>query len=79
MSDICTLPLYDIWNKEIITQNNFKILILTSDLKIIKREDSSLLRDYRPVSVLAVVSKICEKLCRSRIHRQAFISSLMWI
>ena len=57
MSDICTPPLNDIWNKEIITQNNLKLVDVTL---VFKKEDASLLKNCRPVSVLPVVSKICK-------------------
>ena len=67
-SDICATPLNDIWNKEIITQkcfpNNFKLADVTP---VFKKEDVSLLKNYRPVSVLQVVSKICERIMQKQI------------
>ena len=59
VSDICAPALNDIWNNEIITQkcfpNNLKLADVTP---VFKKEDASLLKNYRPVSVLLVVSKI---------------------
>ena len=47
------------WNNEIITQkcfpNNLKLADVTP---VLKKEDASLLENYRLVSVLPVVSKI---------------------
>ena len=59
VSDICAPALNDIWNNEIITQkcfpNNLKLADLTP---VLKKEDASLLKNYRPVRVLPDVSKI---------------------
>ena len=59
VSDIYAPALNDIWNNEIITQkcfpNNLKLADVTT---VFKKEDASLLKNYRPVSVLLVVSKI---------------------
>ena len=67
MSNICAPALYDIWKKEIITQKSFtNNLTLMNVTPVIKKEDALLLKNYRPVSVLQIVSKT------------NFISSLMW-
>ena len=75
MSDICAPALNDIWNNEIITQksflNNLKLVNVTP---VFKKEDASLLKKYRPVSVLPVVSKIYEKIMQKQILE--FIESL---
>ena len=85
MSDICAPALNDIWNNEIITQkcfpNNLKLADVTP---VFKKEDASLLKNYRPVSVLPVVSKTYERIKNYaetdfRVYRQAFISPFMWI
>ena len=63
MSDICALALNIIWNKEIITQKSFpNNLRLADETPVFKKEDASLLNNYRPVSVLPVVSKIYERI-----------------
>ena len=68
MSHICAPALNDIWNNEIITQksfpNNLKLVDVTS---VFKKEDASLLKNYRPASILPVVSKIYEKIIQKQI------------
>ena len=58
-SDICASALNDIWNNEIITHkrfpNNFELADVTP---VFQKEDASLLKNYRPVSVLPAASKI---------------------
>ena len=84
MSDICAPALNDTWNNEIITQcfhNNLKLVDMTP---VLKKDDASLLKNYRPVSVLPVVSKTYEKIKNYaetdfRVYRQAFIFPFMWI
>ena len=68
MSDICAPALNDIWNNEIITQKCFpKNIKLTDVTRVFKKDDASLLKNYRPVSVLPVVSKIYERTMQKRI------------
>ena len=82
MSDICALALNNICNNEIITQkcfpNNLKLEDVTP---VFKKENASLLKNYRPVSVLLVVSKMYENYAEAdfKVYRQAFISPFMWI
>ena len=68
MSNICAPALNDIWNNEIITQkcfpNNPKVGDVTP---VFKKEDASLLKNYRQVSVLSVVSKIYERIIQKQI------------
>ena len=68
MSNICAPALYDIWKKEIITQKCFtNNLTLTDVTPVIKKEDALLLKNYRPVSVLQIVSKTNEKIMQKHI------------
>ena len=61
MSDICAPALNDIWNEQIITQKSFPNNRKLADVTpVFKKEDPSLLKNYRLVSVLPVVSKIYE-------------------
>ena len=63
VSDICSPALNDIWNNEIITQKSFPNNLKLADVTpVFKKEDTSLLENYRPVSVLPVVSKIYERI-----------------
>ena len=67
MSDICAPALNDIWNNEIITQKSFPKNLKVADVtSVFKKEDAPFLKNYKPVSVLPVVSKIYKKLGRSR-------------
>ena len=71
MSNICAPHLNDIWNKEIITQKTFLNDLKSADMTpVLTKEDASLLKNYRPVNVLSLVSKI--------MHYEK-ISPLMWI
>ena len=63
VSDICSPALNDIWNNEIITQKSFPNNLKLADVTpVFKKEDTSLLENYRPVIVLPVVSKIYERI-----------------
>ena len=68
VSDICAPVLNDIWNNEKITQKSFLNNLELADVTpVFKKEDASLLKNYRPVSVLPVVSKIYERIMQKRI------------
>ena len=68
MSTICAPALNDIRNKEISTQKSFPInLKLADETHVFKKEDASLLKNYRPVSVLPVVSEIYERIIQKQI------------
>ena len=68
MSNICAPALNDIWNNEIITQkcfpNNPKVADVTP---VLKKEDTSLLKNYRPVSFLRALCKIYERIMQKQI------------
>ena len=68
VSDICAPALNDIWNNEIITQkffpNNRKLEYVAP---VLKKENVSLLKNYTPVSVLLLVSKISERVTQKQI------------
>ena len=67
VSGICAPTLNDIWNKKIITQKSFPNYLKLADLTpAFQKEDASLLKNYRPVSLPPVVSKIYKELCKSR-------------
>ena len=84
VSGICPPALNDIWNIDIIIQksfpNNFKVADVTH---VFKKEDASLLKNYRPVSVLPIASKIYERIMQKHIleyiDKHLFILALMWI
>ena len=71
--------LNDIWNNGTITHKKFPNNLKPADVtSVLKKEDASLLKNYRLISGLPVVSKTIKESCRSRFwaYRQAFISSL---
>ena len=67
-STICGPALQKIWNKELIGKGvfaeNLKLAVVTL---IHKKEDKSLAKNYRPVSVLPSVSKVFERLLQKQI------------
>ena len=68
VSDICAPTSNDICNNEIIPQNCFPNNLELADVTLVfKKEDASLLKNYRPVSVLAVVSKTYERIMQKQI------------
>ena len=67
VSDICAPALNDICNNKIITQKSFPNNLKLADVTpVFKKEDASLLKNYRPVSVLRSYLKSMKELCRSR-------------
>ena len=68
VSAICAPALNDIRNNEISTQKSFRINLKRADVThVFKKEDASLLKNYRPVSVLPVVSEIYERIIQKQI------------
>ena len=68
VSDIYAPALNDIWNNEIITQKCFPNNLNLADVThVFKKEDGSLLKNYRPVSGLLVVSKIYKRIMQRQI------------
>ena len=57
-----------VWNTEVVQNkifsNNLKVVDIT---QICKRCDSTLEKNYRPVSILSVVSKIFERIMQKQI------------
>ena len=63
VSNICAPALNGIWNNEIITHECFPNDVKLADvIHVFKKEDVSLLKNYRPVSVLPVASKTYERI-----------------
>ena len=68
VSDVCIPVLLKIWNGEIINENIFPHELKLADVTpIFKKEDTTLAKNYRPVSVLPTVSKIFEKLIQKQL------------
>ena len=68
MSDICTPILTNVWNIEIVKEEKFpKLLKLAEVTPVYKKENKLLLKNYRPISILSVSSKLFEKLIQNQI------------
>ena len=62
-------PLIQIWNIEIINNKKFPSKLKYADITpIFKKLDTILKENYRPVSILPVVSKIFERLMKNQMH-----------
>ena len=60
---IVSHPLMDIWNKEMVGKRKFSIKLKLADIKPIhKKLESIYEKNYRPISILPVVSKIFERI-----------------
>ena len=67
VSDIVCKPLVEIWNEEIIKNKKFPRELKLADISpIFKKLQNSSVKNYRPVSVLPVVSKIYERIMQKQ-------------
>ena len=65
--DIIAEPLMQIWNNEIINNHRFSPELKFADIAPIhKRLETILVKNYRPVSLLPVVSKIFERIMQNQ-------------
>ena len=65
--DIIMEPLMHIWNNEIINNQKFPTKLKLADITpIFKRLESILVKNYRTVSILPVVSKIFERISQNQ-------------
>ena len=70
--DIISEPLTRIWNEEIVQRKNFSGKLKFADLNpIFKKLEKISVDNYRPVSILPVVSKIYERIMQKQVN--AFI------
>ena len=59
--------LVKIWNGEVVGQNNFSVNLKLADVTpVFKKDDATLAKNYRPVSVLPTVSKVFERILQSQ-------------
>ena len=83
MFDIFAPALNDIWINEIIIQKCFPDNLKLADVTpVSKKEDASVLKNYRPVSALPVVSKIYEIIMQKQISEyieKHLSPPFMWI
>ena len=67
--DIIVEPLVEIWNNEIIDNLKFPTKLKYADITpILKKLECFLMENYRPVSLLPVVSKIFERIMQKQIN-----------
>ena len=68
VEEVIVEPLMQIWNKEIIEHMKFSSELKCADISpIFKKVDRVLKENYRPVSILPVVSKIFERIMQKQI------------
>ena len=79
MSDICSPILANIWNEQILLNENFPENLKLVDLSpVFKKEDKTFVEIYRPVSVLPTVSKILERIMQKK-KISGYIGKRNWI
>ena len=67
--DIISQPLMEIWNDDIIRNKKFPTKLKLADLTpIFKKLENILAENYRPVSILPVVSKVFERLMQKQVN-----------
>ena len=68
--DTIKIPLMQIWNIEVIENKKFPTKLKYADIKpIFKKLERFLVENYRPVSILPVVSKMFERLMQKQINK----------
>ena len=68
-SDLCSSFLSEVWTEEIIHLKQFPIKLKLADVTpVFKKDDSISVKNYRPVSVLPVVSKFFERIMLNQIN-----------
>ena len=67
MSEVPAPFLTNVWNIEIVSQHKFSDNLKLADVTpVFKKDDANLTKNYRPVSVLPIVSKIFERLLQKQ-------------
>ena len=83
MSEACATYLTRTWSNEIIGKHQFlDNLKLTDVTNVSKKEDRNLVKNYRPLSVLLVISKIFKRKLQKQIMfyiDKTFFSISMWL
>ena len=72
----------DIWNIRIVRNKIFPINLKLADISpIFKKDDATLVKNYRPVSVLPVVSKIFVKIMHKQItvYIEEYLSPFFYV
>ena len=67
MSEMSAPFLTNVWNIEIVSQHKFSDNLKLADVTtVLKKDDTNLTKNYRPVSELPIVSKIFERLLQKQ-------------
>ena len=67
--DIICEPVMIIWNEEIVQNNKFPTKLKLADIRtIFKHFENILVKNYRPVSILPVVSKMFERMMQNQVN-----------
>ena len=67
--DVVCKPLMEIWNEEVTRNRKFPSKLKLADISpIFKKLESTLVKNYRPVSILPVVSKIFERIMQNQFN-----------
>ena len=80
VENVIVKPLTDIWNKEIIENKKFPCKLKLADITpLFKKLDCSVMENYRPVSILPVVSKIFERIMQKQMNMyvEKYLSPLL--
>ena len=68
VSDISAKFLHTVWNDEVLTDLKFPSELKLADVvPAFKKEDSTLVENYRPISLLPIISKIFERIMLNQI------------
>ena len=79
-ANICNTYLLKIWNEEILQTQSFPDMLKLADITpIYKKEDATLAKNYRPISVLPSVSKVFERIIQKQLlqYIETFLSPFM--
>ena len=72
--------LINVWNIEIVNQHKFSDNLKLADVTpVFKKDDANLTKNYRPVSVLPIVSNILERLLQKQAisHIEQYLSNFL--
>ena len=68
VSDISAKFLNSVWNNEVLKDLNFANGLKLADIvPVFKKDDSTLVKNYRPVSLLPIISKIFERIMLNQV------------
>ena len=82
-SEINSQHLAKIWNEQVIRSKNLPNELKLADIiPIFKKEESTLAKNYRPVSALPCIAKVFERIIQKQLSEyieEKFNSTLIWL